>query len=1015
MKTKFGLLSVRSVLIVLVVASGYAYADVPAKKQPPASLQLAIIYPPNGILTPGQSQVVQVAAAIQPSPGTKVRAYRLMLKVHGQNGRTLLSDSFNPTQPDSIATINMKKLLPGDYALTADLQHNGTVVTASQQYKITKPGSSVTPTSTATSTRIATATGTPKPTTTSTRTAIATRTPAPTQTAPATATRAPTATATTARPTPSATATAAGRIPLAVVTSTPLPLVGGVYRMGVNLDQQDLGGPKDFMQNMVDNPGFEPPTDGHLIKVGSGASSSSFSDAVDSGAATDYWVGAKASVRTGAAAGDQFTITSFTSGGSYTFGSCQNASGGSISCPTLAQGVGVAEVLTSTSVGGGLTGWGVAGWSSPDGNASLTTADKYEGQGSLAINVADGGSHYVDYGWDTEITTGGVCADDNVTPCTEANEVADCGGSNTCLVAPQTGPWHPVKGPFEIAFWAKAASTSTGTPQVTVAVSRPTIFSATHSFALINDDAWHQYTFPFTGGDTGFTGGSNMWRLDFKLTATNGGAETGATIYVDDVYLGRAENSATGFRDEVVQTLQAIDPGSLRYGAYTQLATNDGGYEGASGCTAGNSGPTTTGTCDYLHGPSYINGLGNSWVYAAQDAYALDGALGAVPFMTIGNAMNDADLIAFTDRLCSAISTNNFSSAWIELENEEWNNGAGHISYGAQNLGQLGYGGEAGRNFSIMSAEASSHCPSVASRIHYILGNQICNSGVIGTELAGASATGHPIPNTSQYGTDDAPYYPDGSLGSENGSDTAQAMAYAETFFGYVPTYVGPAGTGCINNGGYSDYGAIGSNNTVSFYETGPGAYAGPGTTEQAYLSEAGYPSAGWMAESWLMGQQLGRTPIQNEYQLGQIEFGVGGTNAPIWGIVHDFDSDFGPASFPHLRPIAMGMEVVNSAIGGAYYPVNAPSGTVINAYQNAGAWSAALVNTTASPITLTVAFPSSGSMPQTAEAVLNTNGITDNSENSNDVYVGALPGGLSTSGQNVTLTLPPYSVVAIH
>ncbi|MFZ0676452.1 MAG: hypothetical protein WAN07_02090, partial [Candidatus Binatus sp.] len=258
MKTKFGLLSVRSVLIVLVVASGYAYADVPAKKQPPASLQLAIIYPPNGILTPGQSQVVQVAAAIQPSPGTKVRAYRLMLKVHGQNGRTLLSDSFNPTQPDSIATINMKKLLPGDYALTADLQHNGTVVTASQQYKITKPGSSVTPTSTATSTRIATATGTPKPTTTSTRTAIATRTPAPTQTAPATATRAPTATATTARPTPSATATAAGRIPLAVVTSTPLPLVGGVYRMGVNLDQQDLGGPKDFMQNMVDNPGFEP-------------------------------------------------------------------------------------------------------------------------------------------------------------------------------------------------------------------------------------------------------------------------------------------------------------------------------------------------------------------------------------------------------------------------------------------------------------------------------------------------------------------------------------------------------------------------------------------------------------------------------------------------------------------------------------------------------------------------------------------------------------------------------------
>jgi len=53
--------------------------------------------------------------------------------------------------------------------------------------------------------------------------------------------------------------------------------------------------------------------------------------------------------------------------------------------------------------------------------------------------------------------------------------------------------------------------------------------------------------------------------------------------------------------------------------------------------------------------------------------------------------------------------------------------------------------------------------------------------------------------------------------------------------------------------------------------------------------------------------------------------------------------------------------------------------------------------------------------MPQTSEAVLNTNGLTDNAENSNDVYVGALPGGIITSGNNVTLTLPAYSVVAIH
>ena len=60
------------------------------------------------------------------------------------------------------------------------------------------------------------------------------------------------------------------------------------------------------MQNLFDNPGFEPPTDGHLIEVGSGATSSSFQDTKDSGAATGYWVGAMASVRTGAAAGTTF-------------------------------------------------------------------------------------------------------------------------------------------------------------------------------------------------------------------------------------------------------------------------------------------------------------------------------------------------------------------------------------------------------------------------------------------------------------------------------------------------------------------------------------------------------------------------------------------------------------------------------------------------------------------------------------------------------------------------------------
>ena len=128
---------------------------------------------------------------------------------------------------------------------------------------------------------------------------------------------------------------------------------------------------------------------------------------------------------------------------------------------------------------------------------------------------------------------------------------------------------------------------------------------------------------------------------------SNGSAETGATIYIDDVYFGKAATSTTGFRNEVVTSLQAINPGSFRYASVpASWEPMTPAMRARSGCTAGNSGPTTSGTCDYLHGPAVINGraaIGRGLTLRT-DAYALDGALGAVPFMTFGNAMNDADL-----------------------------------------------------------------------------------------------------------------------------------------------------------------------------------------------------------------------------------------------------------------------------------------------------------------------------------------------------------------------------------
>jgi hypothetical protein len=60
-----------------------------------------------------------------------------------------------------------------------------------------------------------------------------------------------------------------------------------------------------------------------------------------------------------------------------------------------------------TCIAGGANGVG-GNWRPKDSNESISTAEKYEGNSSLAFNVADGQSHGVEFPFDTLITKGGV-------------------------------------------------------------------------------------------------------------------------------------------------------------------------------------------------------------------------------------------------------------------------------------------------------------------------------------------------------------------------------------------------------------------------------------------------------------------------------------------------------------------------------------------------------------------------------------------------------------------------------
>ncbi len=780
--------------------------------------------------------------------------------------------------------------------------------------------------------------------------------------------------------------------------------MSGVNRIGINLGAagQSWYGDAALLQNYFDDPGFEPGVEAHLVYVGGTHSSTQFNDIQDSGEATGFWNGAAASVRTGVSAGDTFTIGSFTAGGSYTCAS---------SCPTLNPDDVVALRQTGTTLITG-TETGIAGnWrGTGDGDEFISTAQKYEGASSLEFNVADGNSHQVSYPFDTGVpTVGGVCSD-NVTICTAANAASDCAGigAGTCTLAPYNGPWHPVVGPFEVSFYALASGTSA--PTISIALQRTGGVNVSHTFTLTNDGAWHQYVYPFTGGDTSASRLNDMW---FSMTASNGSAESGATIYVDDAYLGKNEASPTGFRDETVATVGALNPGGIRYMLSVPLAESEAYYDGPAGCTPGSS---ATGGCDFLRGPagSYTGTSGaplGGWVYGSAGVYALAAQLDAVPWMSIPDVWSDADLTAFIDNVCTELSTYGFAQVYVEQSNEDWNGSDNYLKFAFNNGGET-YGAVAGRNFSIMSTEAASKCPANAAKIHYVVGNQICNNGVVSGAFSGAASAGYPIPNTSQYGSDEATYLNGGSspttgenLPNYSGSLSSQAAQYATWFFESAP-----ANTSCIASDRVS---ALESNQTMAVYEAGPNGLFGPGTTEQAYLSEAGFITAGYMALDWLLGTQR-LAPIQMDYEITQTAQG-NSPSYPLWGVNHDLDADFGP-TFPHLRPQALAMELVNSAMGGSYYPVNTSgiSGVYANAFENNGLWSAVLVNSNSSSVSLTLQFPASGTLPTTAKTVLYTNGITDNNENSSDVYIGALPGGLSVSGSSVTITLPPFSVVAL-
>ena len=781
----------------------------------------------------------------------------------------------------------------------------------------------------------------------------------------------------------------------AVVSTT--AALSDSMRIGVNMDSQSQYDGQAYLQNFLDNPGFEPAMLGHVIIVGSSPTSSGFADTNDGNAFSgDLWNGVTASVRSGVSAGHTFTIAKYTTGGTYT---CASA------CPSLAAGDIIGETINNTAIsyssGHYLPGnWGIE---DSDTGIALSTTQHYAGASSLMFDVHDGNRHSVEFGMDNFKASVGTCSKDSVTFCQTSS---DC-GRGTCNKAP-TYPWHPVSGSMSMSVYALATD-ARGKPTLTLLVSRvgSSWANVSHTFNLTQDGAWHQYVYNFTGADKS----SDTDELIFKVIAQSGSAAAGK-IYVDNAFLGPAASpTVAAWRNEVFTTLQTLNPGTLRYMNGPGLSSNDSYFEGN----------------DYVRGSATSGTGGNStWTFSLSDMYAMAGALHANPWISIPDLFSDADVNSFAANLCKAFAADGFTKAFVEQSNEDW--ASGPLTAGGGQC--VNYGKLANRNFGLIKAYMTSNCSTYAGNVYFIVGGQEGNSGVL-------AATSAQIPtNDPHYGGAIASYVP--AVPEQN---TGQTMAqYAALGFSNSLMPFGTSGGAAFAkampnnlNGGVCGGTLKGCRQFLAVYENGNSNQCGTATPVEAWDMSAGWIAAGFNGQNWILGFSAGSkgpnsgtlypTLSQNTFNLAQPEFSTGsgacpsghGTDAALWGIVHDFDSSFGP-TFPHIRPIGWAQALLNRAIGGAYHQMDTSAWTGVYgaAFVRNGSWSAIVSNSNNASVRFNITFPTGGALPSVGETVLYTNGLADNDENSNSVTIGQLPGGVSNSGNVLTVTLPPLSVVAL-
>jgi alpha-L-arabinofuranosidase len=737
-----------------------------------------------------------------------------------------------------------------------------------------------------------------------------------------------------------------------------------VKRLGINLSNRDFYDAGQITKNLVmRNPGFEGEIYQSTIRCASGTLNTCLDDDQWSAWPAGFWNGATFQFFYGAAQGQSGTIVGYTPAGGGTGGTFTFSQNGT------APANGDYMIVRLSVPGNPAAGW----WPTVGGNGSITanTSDLPPGTtGKQTIAVSAPG------------------ASDSVSV---ASYFDGASGRSFLLL----------NGTFQLTFKAKATG---GSNQLGLSLQR--IGFATYLNQTVTlTNSWANYTYTFTAAESGST--LNNVALAFKTVGKD-------SFYLDDVSLTQVNSNpsnTTAFLDPVVNTLQALQPGSLRFWAGQLGDTLDN-------LIADQFGRQRAGYLAFYTEQDDIS-------YGLQEFLQLSAAVGAEPWFVVPSTFSTTDASNLIEYLAGSSSTpygakraargnpepwtSVFTKIHLEFGNEAWNGSfkGGTIEYPAP------YGLEAQAIFGAMRANPSY----IPSAFDLVLGGQAVDAG-----------RNQQIQNyvNNNDSLTVAPYM----------MNTVNSFSDNEDLFGSTfaepEAYVSTAGVAEGVSGGLMTVNqqAIQSSThpvPLVMYEINLSTLEGS-ITQSALNSYVSSLGGGLAVTDAMLLQMTQGVLTQNLWNLTQYNFvRPDGSTVDLWGAV----IDMGPTNL--RRPQYLALQMVNQAIGsnasmlptvqtGANPTWNQPLVNTVQlaaahylqsyAFSNGSSNSLVVFNlhrTASLPVTFSGSNAPAGNVQITTLTSLN---ITDTNEASE--VVSPVTTTSASFNPAAALNLPPYSMTVL-